>query len=477
MNRNVKWFLFARRDMGILLYSLLFPGYTKKRLSSFIPNVGFDHIKANKNGEIFFEKNEWDESGKKFLELVLEKPKLSLKLLNLSFKLGNNFLNFARKISKRDWQKATNEQIISALNDLKLRCYQWAFWMTFPQTVDKFLENYLREKIIPKIKNINLSQNEILGIIITSKKRIYADQAQNDLYKIAKDIEDKKYRISSLKVKEKIKDYLKKYAWIEARWWKGEGTTEKEVIAQLKRIIPQIETLLKEEKEKERKKKKLFNLLVKGLTKKEKELIRLTQGIVYLRTYRTDIFNWGGFLVGGLLKEVAHRLDISYDDLHFFRIDEIIGFLLKGKRKLVLEELQERKEKDWTYFTIHGKEKILYKSAKVRVKKEIEEIKGKVGYSGKVRGKIKIVLNKNQFLKVKKGDILVTSMTSPDFIPVLKKVSAIITDEGGITCHAAIIAREMKIPCIIGTKIATKVLKDGDLVEVDANKGIIKVIK
>jgi phosphoenolpyruvate synthase/pyruvate phosphate dikinase len=178
-----------------------------------------------------------------------------------------------------------------------------------------------------------------------------------------------------------------------------------------------------------------------------------------------------------VLKEVAHRLEISYDDLHFFRIDEIIEFLLKSKRKPVSKELQERKEKDWTYFMIQGEEKILYKSTKVKVKKEIEEIKGKVGYSGKVRGKIKIVFNKNQFFKIQKGDILVTSMTSPDFIPVLKKVSAIITDEGGITCHAAIVSREMKKPCIIGTKIATKVLKDGDRVEVDANKGIVKIIK
>ena len=477
MNQKVKWFLFIRRDIGILLYSLLFPGYTKKRLSSFLPNIGFEYIKANKNGEIFFEKNEWDNSGKNFLETVLKKPKLTLKLLNFSFKAGNDFLNFARKIFKKNWQKATNKQIISALNDLKLRCHQWGFWLTLPQTVDKFLENYLREKIIPKIKKINFSQDEILGILITLEKKIYAERAQNDLYKIAKEIKNKKYKISSLKVKEKIKNYLKKYAWIEARWWKGEGTTEKEVIAQLKRIIPQIETLLKEEEEKERKKKKPFNFLVKDLTKKEEELIRLTKGIVYLRTYRTDIFNWVGFLVRGLLKEVACRLGISYDDLLYFRIDEIIEFFFKDKRKLVFEELQKRKEKDWTYFMIRGKEKIVYKSTKVIIKKEIEEIIGKVGYPGKLKGKIKIVLNKDQFFKVQRGDILVTSMTSPDFIPVLKRVSAIITDEGGITCHAAIIAREMRKPCIIGTKIATKVLKDSQLVEVDANKGVVRIIK
>jgi pyruvate,water dikinase len=77
----------------------------------------------------------------------------------------------------------------------------------------------------------------------------------------------------------------------------------------------------------------------------------------------------------------------------------------------------------------------------------------------------------------KKNFILVTSMTHPKDIMLLKKASAIVTDEGGILCHAAIVAREMKKPCIIGTKIATQVLKDGDMVEVDAERGAVKILK
>jgi pyruvate,water dikinase len=68
-------------------------------------------------------------------------------------------------------------------------------------------------------------------------------------------------------------------------------------------------------------------------------------------------------------------------------------------------------------------------------------------------------------------------MTTPEFVPLIKLAKAIITNVGGITCHAAIVSREMNKPCIIGTKIATKVLKDGDLVEVDANRGVIKILK
>lgn len=68
-------------------------------------------------------------------------------------------------------------------------------------------------------------------------------------------------------------------------------------------------------------------------------------------------------------------------------------------------------------------------------------------------------------------------MTTPDYILPMKKAMGFITDEGGATCHAAIVAREMNKPCITSTKIATKVLKDGDRIEVNADKGIVKILK
>lgn len=104
-------------------------------------------------------------------------------------------------------------------------------------------------------------------------------------------------------------------------------------------------------------------------------------------------------------------------------------------------------------------------------------IKGVSAMPGKVIGNVKIVLSRNDFHKLNDGDILVTSMTRPEFTLILSKISAIITNEGGITCHAAIVARELKKPCIIGTKTATKILKDGDKVEVDADLGIIRIIE
>ncbi len=77
--------------------------------------------------------------------------------------------------------------------------------------------------------------------------------------------------------------------------------------------------------------------------------------------------------------------------------------------------------------------------------------------------------------QIRKGDILITTMTTPDFVPAMKKAAAIVTDQGGITSHAALISREMGIPCVIGTISATQVFKTGDTVEVDANSGIVRL--
>lgn len=105
---------------------------------------------------------------------------------------------------------------------------------------------------------------------------------------------------------------------------------------------------------------------------------------------------------------------------------------------------------------------------------KINILKGKCGNKGQVKGRVCRVVKVEDMKKMKQGDILVTIMTSPRLAGVFSKAKAFITDEGGITSHAAIVSREMNIPCVIGTKIATKVLKDGDKVLVDADKGIIK---
>lgn len=104
-------------------------------------------------------------------------------------------------------------------------------------------------------------------------------------------------------------------------------------------------------------------------------------------------------------------------------------------------------------------------------------LKGNCAFRGRVKGLVRVILDENKAGNLEEGEVLVVKMTSAKFTPLIDRAKAIVTNNGGLLCHAAIISREFKIPCIIGTKIATKVLKDGDLVEVDAEKGIVRILE
>ena len=104
------------------------------------------------------------------------------------------------------------------------------------------------------------------------------------------------------------------------------------------------------------------------------------------------------------------------------------------------------------------------------------ELKGMTASVGKVQGRVKKILKIHDMANIERGDILVSSMTRPEMVPAMKIAAAIVTDEGGITSHAAIVSRELGIPCIIGTKTATQVLNDGDIIEVDADNGIVRIL-
>lgn len=104
------------------------------------------------------------------------------------------------------------------------------------------------------------------------------------------------------------------------------------------------------------------------------------------------------------------------------------------------------------------------------------DLKGEPAQQGKVEGLVKIVRTQADAAKVTEGDILVTAMTNVTLLPAIKRAAAVVTDEGGITCHAAIAARELRKTTVIGTKHATSVLRDGDRVEVDGFTGQVKLL-
>lgn len=185
--------------------------------------------------------------------------------------------------------------------------------------------------------------------------------------------------------------------------------------------------------------------------------------------------------------KIFRQAGISTELIPFVSVSEIsrgVKYLKKIKK-----DLEKRKKGSFIYYSYAGREQksfIDYNKLKketlnfyqqVSSSGSLDSIQGQCGEPGKVRGKIRVIIYQRDFRKFKKGEILVSGMTRPEFMPLMQKAKGIITDEGGITCHAAIVSRELKIPCVIGTKIATQILKDGDIVEVDAINGVVKIIK
>ncbi len=203
-----------------------------------------------------------------------------------------------------------------------------------------------------------------------------------------------------------------------------------------------------------------------NVPKKLKKVFKEFRELVWFRTARTDVFYEFIYLARPLLKDIGKLYGISFCELSNYPIQNLIN---KSPIKI---------KRPFTWITYKGKfcflKKKLFSEKKLLAK---TTIKGMVAMPGKVSGIARIIKDPSEINRVKNGDVLVTQMTFPAFLPAMRRANAFVTDEGGITTHAAIVARELNKPCIIGTKIATKVLKDGQLVEVDANKGIIRIIK
>ena len=217
----------------------------------------------------------------------------------------------------------------------------------------------------------------------------------------------------------------------------------------------------------------------------DSELVDLLRKVMFYRTEAEIDYGFANYCSRNLFSVISQRLGLTAEEFKRFTFKELADFLEKNKKpdKNIIKERNHYV----ILVTPQGPVVLSGNNAEALIEEmNLEEesygsenklLNGLSASHGLVRGKTKIVLKVNDLNKVEKGDILVAPNTTPSFVPAMKKAAGIITDEGGITCHAAIISRELGIPCVTGTRIATKVLNDGDEVEVDATHGKITVLK
>ncbi len=188
-----------------------------------------------------------------------------------------------------------------------------------------------------------------------------------------------------------------------------------------------------------------------------------------------------------LIKEMAKRFGIKQELLLSATCEEIFNLFETSK---INTALLEERNKSYLYlidggqakvYAGHEADELFHNLTPPENFEGTKEITGSVAMKGKVRGTAVLYRwgeDINAKLKTMNNDaILIAGQTRPQLMPLIVKSKGIVTDEGGITSHAAIVSRELRIPCIIGTKIATEVIKDGDFVEIDAEKGVVRILQ
>lgn len=272
-----------------------------------------------------------------------------------------------------------------------------------------------------------------------------------------------KYEKDEAKKKKLIVEYQKKFFFIKSNFSYSSPLSEKQVIA------------LAEAVSEHGGKKTKPDIGTVELTSEEKNILALFKETEIIRDQRKRTNYIGNFVMFRFLEEASRRNYCSISIARRMFWTEFSDFVLDYNN--LVKRLKERTTasvildgENTYYFDYNAIE------SRTVIDTSVEECKGTSACKGKITGRVNIILTTADFPKFKKGDVLVTEMTRPEFVPLMKEAAAIITDEGGLTCHAAIVSRELNTPCIVGTKIATRIFKDGDMIEVDADKGTTRKI-
>lgn len=315
-----------------------------------------------------------------------------------------------------------------------------------------------------------LNTHENFQLLSAPVKLSFLSQAQIALWHIKHAKKNKKQYLA-------IK-FLQNFNWIDNSYVKAKVLTEADVLkkAAHQKYLPSLAQLAKTKADK----LKLIKIL--DLTAEERFVIKTVEICTAWQDDRKKFLMKTIGTLEPMVEELAARVKVPAENFKYLYSRELTYQNLSSPK--FIKGLLGRYPRCDSYalkntiLTFAGPDALyIDKQLEEANGRKIAELKGMVANKGKVKGQVRICRSIYDIPKVKKGEILVASMTRPEFLPAMQKAAAFITDEGGITSHAAIVSREMNKPCIIGTKIATQVFKDGDIVEVDANKGIVKKIQ
>ncbi|MFC1663437.1 PEP-utilizing enzyme [Patescibacteria group bacterium] len=356
--------------------------------------------------------------------------------------------------------------------------YYWHVWL-MPELANFGGEDLL----IRELKRAKLDVNEYnkaLEVLTAPVKLSFFQKEERDLLKLSIKYGEKDYS-------KYLSQHQKKYYWLLNSYHHTRVLDSEYFNKRIKRLLKKEEVELKLKnisefgRDAKRKKRSLIKQL--SLSKNILNIAELLGESIWLQDDRKARTWRATHVLFLFVKEMGRRLGVSHQDILELWPDELKRTFQSGRIPQSLIKARKRHYVSWlrSHEIIRQSDKKAEKlinriKSFVGSEKTNKLLTGVVASSSKDRvvGRVQIILSAKDLSKMKTGNILVTSMTAPDYIVAMRKAAGIITDTGGLTSHAAIVSRELSLPCIIGTNIATKVLRNGEMVEMDTIRGQVK---
>ena len=471
---------------------------------------GTSRICFFKNGRAdwYIPQKDLEKTAAMLIKKLARTPQLGKKLMAKWKKDQTAFLKACEKIETLDLKKLSNPKLLTAFQDLTQkylkRCTSSSLIDSFALTTDvkisqmiekeltrlgqgkKFAEVFSRLTAPTYQHFVNEAEIALLELLLKiqknpAAKKLFAQQPK----KILKALKEQFPHLHRL-----INFYCQKYFYLRNNYIRDYQLTEKDVLAESQSILSS-HTLLKRRlqemenmpRENQRQKQALIREL--KISKPLRKLLELSDDFTYWQDERKKSSFLATHYFSLIFKELAKRTSFSVKEFKFMFPAEICRVIksaskppaphFKDKIQARLKECAVVWQKNKRKITLNPEEiTTLKKSVVPPAPKASDQLEGLIACPGWVKGPAKIVKSATEIGKVKEGDIIVAVMTRPDYLPAIKKAAAIITDEGGITSHAAIIAREFNLPCVIATRHATKIFRDNEWLEIDTASGTIR---
>ena len=370
------------------------------------------------------------------------------------------------ELSQKELKNYNDQELAQACKQFQAIALPLCVYGTFFECIDPFTET-LAEQIQHKYRLSKENAGEQTAVLSTPNERSFLTQEKVDF-------------LRTILGEMSISEFQEKYFWFESNYKEAPPLTKQKIqqmISSTHKSITEIQQEIKEVERHEKFVREQKNKLRATLTTDDRILFDLIAYFAHVCDTRKEMMLRCTFVVYALAQEVARRRKIPLATVLLMELAEAIE-LLEGK-KLDLRHIKSRKKGVVFYWTPAGDNEFINQDAEhlygaVMQKLLKEDFKGNVTFNPgtPLQGKVCKVLDTKRD-HFEPGSILVTTMTRPDFMHIMRQAKAVITDEGGITCHASIVSRELKIPCIIGTKVATKLLSTGDVIEMDFVNGTV----